>query len=153
MKKLLIAIGFFAFVGVANANDNTPRSVDNTTEYTINDENVEALFTNSTDITFQSVALDANATSISNLSGNPSPAAAFKGGSSKSALVAILLDFFIGGLGIHRAYLGTKTFTWIGYILSCGGIFGLVPFVDLIVLAVNFGDISKYVDNTKFFMW
>ena len=27
--------------------------------------------------------------------------------------------------------------TGIGYILTCGGIFGLVPFIDLIVLAIN----------------
>ena len=71
----------------------------------------------------------------------------------KDPLVAILLDIFVGGLGVHRFYLGTKTFTGIGYILTCGGICGLVPLVDLIVLAVNYDDISKYVDNPKFFMW
>ena len=71
----------------------------------------------------------------------------------KDPLVAILLDIFVGGLGVHRFYLGTKTFTGIGYILTCGGIGGLVPLVDLIVLAVNYDDISKYVDNPKFFMW
>lgn len=73
--------------------------------------------------------------------------------SAKDPLVAILLDFFLGGLGIHRFYLGTKTFTGIGYILTCGGIFGVVPLIDLIVLAINYDDISQFVDNPKFFMW
>jgi hypothetical protein len=41
----------------------------------------------------------------------------------------------------------------VGYILTCGGIFGLMPLIDLIVLAVNWDDISAYVDNPKFFMW
>jgi len=71
----------------------------------------------------------------------------------KSAAAALVIDFFLGGLGIHRFYLGTKAMTGVGYILTCGGIFGLVPLVDLIVIAVNFDDISNYVDNPKFFMW
>lgn len=71
----------------------------------------------------------------------------------KNAVAAILLDFFLGGLGVHRFYLGTKTMTGIGYILTCGGIFGIVPFVDLIVLIVDNDDISPYIDNPKFFMW
>lgn len=71
----------------------------------------------------------------------------------KDALVAILLDFFVGGLGIHRFYLGTKPLTGIGYFLTCGGVFGIVPLVDLVVLAINMDDISDYIDNPKFFMW
>jgi hypothetical protein len=45
--------------------------------------------------------------------------------------------------------------TWVGYILTCGGIFGIVPFVDWIVLLIGLveDDISKYVNNPKFFMW
>ena len=71
----------------------------------------------------------------------------------KTFVTAVLLDFFLGGLGVHRFYLGTKTMTGIGYILTCGGIFGIVPFVDLIVLIVDNDDISPYIDNPKFFMW
>lgn len=74
-------------------------------------------------------------------------------GSSKDAVVAILLDFFLGGLGIHRFYLGTVPLTGIGYILTCGGIFGIVPLVDFVVLIINYNDISPYVNNPKFFMW
>jgi len=74
-------------------------------------------------------------------------------GSSKSAGVALVLDFFLGGLGIHRFYLGTEVMTGIGYILTCGGIFGIVPLVDFIVLIINIDNISKYVNNPKFFMW
>jgi TM2 domain-containing membrane protein YozV len=74
---------------------------------------------------------------------------------SSNGWLAFALAFIIGGLGIHRFYLGTATLTGIGYILTCGGIFGIVPFVDWIVLLVGAiqGDVSKYEDNTKFFMW
>jgi TM2 domain-containing membrane protein YozV len=72
---------------------------------------------------------------------------------SKDATLALVLDFFLGGLGIHRFYLGTEVLTGIGYILTCGGIFGIVPIVDFIVLIINYDDISRYVDNPKFFMW
>jgi TM2 domain-containing membrane protein YozV len=72
----------------------------------------------------------------------------------KSPIVAFLLAFFLGGLGIHRFYMGTKTMTGIGYILTCGGL-GIVSLVDWILLLVGVinDDIDKYVDNPKFFMW
>jgi TM2 domain-containing membrane protein YozV len=74
-------------------------------------------------------------------------------GSNKDAIVAIVLDFFLGGFGVHRFYLGTEVMTGIGYILTCGGIFGIVPLVDFVVLIIDNKDISKYVNNPKFFMW
>jgi TM2 domain-containing membrane protein YozV len=71
----------------------------------------------------------------------------------KDAIVAIVLDFFLGGFGVHRFYLGTEVMTGVGYILTCGGIFGIVPLVDFVVLIIDNKDISKYVNNPKFFMW
>ena len=136
MKKLLITLtlvlGIAAFSNNANA------------AYTIDDAQVESLFASATNASFNLVADVAEAAPVMAV-------AAESGG--KDPLVAVLLDFFLGGFGIHRFYLGTKTMTGIGYILTCGGIFGLVPFIDLIVLAVNWDDISAYVDNPKFFMW
>jgi TM2 domain-containing membrane protein YozV len=75
-----------------------------------------------------------------------------KNGGSKSAIVAILLDMFVGGLGIHRIYLGTATMTWVGYILTCGGC-GILPTIDFWVMVFNYNNIDKFVDNDKFFMW
>ncbi len=72
----------------------------------------------------------------------------------KDPIVAFLLVWFLGGFGIHRAYLGTSTGTIIAYILTVGGC-GIVWTIDLIMLLVGLinNDISKYVDNPKFFMW
>lgn len=55
-----------------------------------------------------------------------SPAA----GSSKSQLIALLLVIFVGGLGIHRFYLG---YTWQGVVqlLTLGGC-GIWALIDLI---------------------
>ena len=152
MKKTLLTLSFFVIVGLSNANAAEISSANNSTptEYVVNDDNVEALFATSTDATF---TVTSTTSLMASESANTNQMFITNGGKGKSAIVAILLDFFLGGLGVHRAYLGTKTFTWVGYILTCGGIGGLVPFVDLIVLAVNSGDISKYEDNTKFFMW
>jgi TM2 domain-containing membrane protein YozV len=147
MKKTLLTLALFAVVGLFNANASELSTTTTTSEYVVNDANIDALFTTSTDVSFE-------VTNTLNLNAyNPSNQMLFEkaGGSSKSAIVAIVLDFFLGGLGVHRAYLGTETFTWIGYILTCGGIFGIVPFVDLIVLIVS--DVDKYTDNSKFFMW
>ena len=73
--------------------------------------------------------------------------------SDKDAIIAIVLDFFLGEFGVHRFYLGTAVLTGVGYILTCGGIFGIVPLVDFFVLIINSKDISRYVNNPKFFMW
>lgn len=145
-----MALAFFATIGLTNANAAEVTTTSNVQdEYVVNDNNIEAMFTVSTDATYE-VASTLNLNTLTNNADNQM---FVKNGGGKSAIVAIILDFFVGGLGIHRAYLGTKTFTWIGYILTCGGIFGLLPFVDLVVLAINFSDVSKYEDNSKFFMW
>jgi TM2 domain-containing membrane protein YozV len=137
VKRLIllcvIALFTFAFSTVRAGN------------YQINDKALDQVFSNAQTISIS----DLGAASLPGLSDLNSPSFA----NQKDPLVAILLDLFVGGLGIHRLYLGTETLTWVGYFLTCGGIFGLVPLVDLIVLAVNYNDISPYIDNPKFFMW
>ncbi len=72
----------------------------------------------------------------------------------KDPVVAFLLAWFLGPLGIHRAYLGTSTGTIVGYILTLGGC-GIIAFVDWVMLLIGMvnNDISQYVDNPRFFMW
>jgi TM2 domain len=54
---------------------------------------------------------------------------------SKSQLVALLLVIFVGGLGVHRFYLG---YTWQGVVqlLTLGG-FGIWWLIDLIRIAIG----------------
>lgn len=69
--------------------------------------------------------------------------------------IAFALCWVVGGFGIHRHYMGTKNFMWAIYTFTCGGIFGIVTFVDWVVLlmgAIN-DDIRSYCNNDKFFMW
>jgi len=51
--------------------------------------------------------------------------------SDKSRLAAALLAFFLGGLGIHRFYVG-KVGTGILYLFT-GGLFGIGALVDFIM--------------------
>ena len=115
--------------------------------YSIDEGAVDQLFAAATETSM--ISINANELSTSP-AGIPSPLVASK---EKDAVVAIVLDFFLGGLGIHRFYLGTKPMTGIGYILTCGGILGIVPLIDFIVLIIDNDDISPYIDNPKFFMW
>lgn len=75
----------------------------------------------------------------------------FKGGeimnSEKSRTAAMLLCFFLGGLGIHRFYVG-KVGTGILYLFTVG-LFGIGTLVDFImILCGNFKDKEgKVVSN------
>ena len=57
--------------------------------------------------------------------------------STKSRLVAVLLCFFLGGLGIHRFYVG-KIGTGVLWLLT-GGLFGIGAIVDFILLLCGKG--------------
>ncbi len=113
--------------------------------YKIDDNTLDQLFNTAQVVSFEEIG----STTVPSMAAVNSAAVT----GDRDPLVAILLDAFLGALGIHRFYLGTEPLTGIGYILTCGGIFGIVPLVDLIVLAVNYDDISMFIDNPAFFMW
>lgn len=139
MKKLfLVVVLFVTVLSVKQANASS---------YSVNEQAVDQLFASAVETSMISI----NASELSSVASNfPTTVMA---GNEKDAIVAIVLDFFLGGLGIHRFYLGTETLTGLGYILTCGGIFGIVPLVDFVVLIIDNEDISAYVNNPKFFMW
>jgi len=56
--------------------------------------------------------------------------------SEKKRLVALLLCLFLGGIGVHRFYVG-KIGTGILQIVTFGGFFGIWPLIDLIMIAVG----------------
>ena len=61
------------------------------------------------------------------------------GNSEKSFVATLILCFLLGGLGVHRFYVG-KAGTGILMLLTLGGL-GIWQLVDLIVIAVqNFKD-------------
>ena len=54
----------------------------------------------------------------------------------KSWLVALLLCFFLGFLGVHRFYVG-KVGTAILQIVTIGGFFGIWVLIDLIMILIG----------------
>ncbi|MGB5989131.1 MAG: TM2 domain-containing protein [Marinifilaceae bacterium] len=138
MKKLLILLFIVAFAAVNNVS---------AANYKLDNAKIDVLF---------ETAQDANTSLLAQSLNLDNSFAASKFSSAKSEktfVAALLLDIFLGGFGVHRFYLGTEILTGVGYILTCGGIFGIIPLIDMIVLIVDNDDISKYVDNSKFFMW
>ncbi len=139
MKKLvLLFVAMFSLSSVTFAE-----------KYEINDNDVDALFATATEVAYQEInAFATGAMMANNASGSaylnaPNPWAAF-------AICTV-----VGSLGIHRHYLGTSNLMFGLYIVTCGGIFGVVPFVDWVVLLIGAANdnIRPYVGNTKFFMW
>jgi TM2 domain-containing membrane protein YozV len=117
--------------------------------YVVNEQSIDKLCEKATETSM----LSFNSVQISPAESNFATPVMAAAGKDKSAVVAIVLDFFLGGLGIHRFYLGTQTMTGLGYILTCGGIFGIVPLIDFVVLIINNQNIGPYINNPKFFMW
>jgi TM2 domain-containing membrane protein YozV len=113
--------------------------------YQLNETTVDQLFDNAVEtsmLNMNAVALNSSASADErNKVGGKDP------------LIAIVLDLVLGGFGAHRFYLGTEVITGLAYFLTCGGIFGIVPLVDLIVLIINYDDITPFVNNPAFFMW
>lgn len=64
-------------------------------------------------------------------------------------LVAILLAFFLGGLGIHRIYLGSDPIIILWYVISFFGFFGIIPLIDFIRLII--GQVDHYEGNSNLF--
>ncbi len=67
-----------------------------------------------------------------------------------SAVLAFPLPF--GIIGCHRIYLGSKPYVPLVYIGTLGGAFGILPFIDFVVLVLD-KDISRFENNEKVFMW
>lgn len=68
---------------------------------------------------------------------------------SHNAVVAIVLAFFLGALAIHRVYLGGRPLLILLYLVTIGGIFGLLPLIDFIRLII--GHMEHYEGNDDFF--
>jgi TM2 domain-containing membrane protein YozV len=74
----------------------------------------------------------------------------------KHRLIAALLSFpIIGIFGLHRIYLGTSPQVPFVYIVTAGGGFGVLPFIDfvMILLSKNKDFHATYTGNHHLFMW
>lgn len=108
-------------------------------KYTIDDSKVETLIEQSTTMQFNFASENPlNVTSIQ---------------ASQDPWIAVVLGFFLGGFGVHRVYLGTPPGIIAGYFFTCGGIFGILPLIDIIVLVINNDDISAYIDKKGLIMF
>ncbi|MBQ4285440.1 MAG: TM2 domain-containing protein [Bacteroidales bacterium] len=134
MKKLLISlIAVLAMSVVASAAD-----------YTINDAAIDAAIENATEVSPVAVSAETMATAGTTVSAG-----------NKDAVV-LVLNFFLGGFGIHRHYMGTAPWMWAAYTFTFGGIFGVIPTIDFIFEIVGLVDgsgLGRYYGNTSFFMW
>lgn len=116
----------------------------NAANYTVDDDAIDALIEASAEVSPLSLMPEA-----------PMPAAASFSSGSKSPIASFLLCTFLGGFGVHRHYMGTRPWMWAIYTFTFGGIFGVIPLIDWVMLIVGIvdDDISQYCGNTKFIMW
>lgn len=138
MKKFFLALAVLLGCAV----------VANASNYSINDSDIDALIA----CAEETPALDFDAVDLASVSSASSSAVI----STKSDAVALVLCFIVGGFGVHRHYMGTAPAMWALYTFTFGGIFGIVPLVDFIVMLIDLVEdngFGAYYGNTKFFMW
>ena len=110
----------------------------NAANYTVDDASIDALFENA-----EMVEASASTT-----------AAAFTTGSNTTIVAWVIDTVGLGFFGIHRMILGSTNLMWLIYTITCGGIFGIVPLVDWVVLLIDVvNGTNSYIGNTKFLMW
>jgi len=116
-------------------------------DYYANDETIEVLFDAADVVEFSAIGNQLEAVASNALSQNTQMDVLSPKGDDK--IIAFLLAFFLGGFAIHRVYLGSTPMMVLYYIITCGGIFGIVPTIDWIMILVR--GIDSYIDSDKFF--
>lgn len=111
----------------------------NAANYTVDDASIDALFENA-----EMVEASAAAETAAVLTSN-----------SNTTIIAWVIDTVgLGFFGIHRMILGSTNLMWLIYTITAGGIFGIVPFVDWVVLLIDVvNGTDSYIGNPKFLMW
>ena len=145
MKKLFALVFCFAVLLVTKSHATTA-------EYFIDAVSVEQTLNSGDQLDVANV--EQAATALESLMGQGNEMTKVMAG-DKKPVVAFILAWVVGFLGIHRAHLGTAGGVIVGYILTCGGL-GIVALIDWIVLlleVIEEKNFDKYVNNKKFFMF
>jgi hypothetical protein len=142
MKKLAL---FFALSVACIANSFAGSS---STEYFLNESSVDALVASSEEVQMADLVA-MNAVDANGLTGT----AQLKAGQDKT--VFLLLNFFLGGIAIHRYYMGVDGawYMFAGY--ACVPIAGAVAGCgDFFYVLFGTGSThEEYADNKKWFVW
>lgn len=132
MKKLVLTLAAALVALCASANN-----------YVANDAAIDALVENSVEMVMEAAAPAAPANMVQ-LSNNQDP------------LIATLLSWFTGWVGLHRYYLGTSVWMALPYALTGGG-FGVVTLIDSVLLTIdlvqNNSINGQYINNPRILMW
>lgn len=132
MKKLVLTLAAALVALCASANN-----------YVANDTAIDALVENSVEMVMEAAAPAAPANMIQ-LSNNQDP------------LIATLLSWFTGWVGLHRYYLGTSVWMALPYALTGGG-FGIITLIDSVLLTIdlvqNNSINGQYINNPRILMW
>lgn len=144
MRKIFLTF-FFALVCCFFVKANP---VEMASEFYVDDASIEISLLSGSEVQLSSDLLD------------PTSLGSFVGGLTKEAkekvapkgddqIVAAILAFFLGGWAIHRVYLGSTPLMILWYFITCYGIFGIVPFIDFLMILIKGTD--SYVDSDKYF--
>ena len=138
MKKTLLVCMVALFVVIAQSFGNS--------KYRVDDTQIESIFDNAISVQKSNINLtqlyeDTNAR--------------FEIKEGKSPIAAFVICWLLGGIAIHRVYLGGTPVLIVGYLFTFFGFFGLIPFGDWIVLLVSVfkNDLGKYEGSDAFIMW
>lgn len=140
MKKIILS---FALVAGLFFTSNASES-----NYILDEQAVDQQISQATEVSFDNAATD-----LSAFNQFASSSLVIKGG-EQTKMGYLLRAFFCGSIALHRSYMGTggKSLWW--FYLCVPGAGGVDACVDFWWVVFK-GDaaLSKYKDNSKFFVW
>ena len=139
MKKIILSISLALGLGISSF-ANTSNS-----EYFLDEQAVETLVATSQEAPINFLS--------PNDASNTNGAMLMNGGKNK--IVFLLLDFFIGGLAVHRYYMGVDG----AWYMACG--YAFIPVAGTVAACGDFfyvlfgsdASLNKYENNKKLFVW
>lgn len=127
--------------------------------YTLNNEKIDAQFEQATEKSIIEIAEDTDFSEADLSAFATSPTSINEMDKGTLAFIVLSVGYFVGVIplfGIHRIVMGSSGKIALLYCVTLGGICGVVPTIDWVVLLIrliNKEGAGSYLNNDKLFGW
>ena len=118
--------------------------------YELNEQHIDDLFAASVQIAPQQALEDLQFNVLNGLDQQFSTEGVAEASANDNQVIAILLCFFFGEIGVHRVYMGGRGILILYYLCTAGGC-GIITLGDFIILIID--GVDRFMNNDRFIAW